>query len=162
MTTKTFNNGTEIENYFNQILEQVINNVSKKLLEHMHDILNETVYFPHTNEQYEPLKEKRGFYKGWDIEKTTKYVRTLLFNPNKLSLNIIQGSHVGDWEGDMRAYMPSILNSDRENKKHSYAKGAKYLDDNNEGYWDMFQIQLNQKIREWFDEEFSKYGIRRG
>ena len=163
MASKEFSNPTEMTNYFDNILEKVIDEVSNKMLEHMHNILDETVYYPHKNAQYVPLKENGGFWAGWTIEKTQDYVRTLLFDPSKLSLDSIQGSHLGDWEGDIRNKMPSVLSDYQLNQEHSYNGGARYLNETGSvSYWDMFQMQLNQKIREWFDESLNKYGIKRG
>ncbi len=177
---KTFNNQAEVDAYLNSIVDKVLDNVAQKLLDHMHMILDEYLYNNGHKDgardkngkikpnipYYKHLYDNGGFYAGWTIEKSKGYVRTLLFDSSKLALNPEQASHLGSGDRDVRNLMPRILDDkDFEGKDENFRfHGSNYRDENpdNRSYWDMFQAQLNSLITDWFDEEFSKYGIKRG
>lgn len=171
---KTFNDNNEMENYFNKVIEEVIEAVSNDLLNDFLKHLDETVYGVEPGEYVRYYKD-RGFYSGWKIsEENNKqigdYVKALIFDGSRLiapqnDMINSQRSH-GDGESglDLRNMMMDILNDYNKNrsKEYSYNKGALYLQHNTQGYWDSYIINLDKKIYKWFDKELGKYGIKRG
>lgn len=172
MATKIFDNPIEMENYFNQIIEKVIEVVSHNLLNDFLKHLDDTIYAAKPGE-YERYYKDGGFYSGWKIsEEQNKqigdYVRALVFDGSRLiapssDMKNSQMSHGGSDGSDVRNLMAMILNNAYDNLMYSYNGGALYLADlNSEGYWDSYVKDLDKKIYKWFNEELKKYGIQRG
>lgn len=171
MATKLFVNSKEMESCFNQIMEEVIEAVSQKLLKDFLKHLDETIYAAQPGE-YTRYYKNGGFYSGWKIDdKKSKqignYVRSLVFDgkllvaPQNDMINS-QMSHGGDTGADFRNVMMQILNDPDLNFSYSYNGGAKYFENNSQGYWDSYMNDLDVKINKWFSDELKKYGIQRG
>ena len=112
-----------------------------------------------------------GFYAGWEIKKDQSsalkgYIRRLAFDGgNLVAPSDYNGwAHGGNWGGspggDQRGKMYWILNDIQSNNDYSYAGGAKYLE-NNDGYWNTYLANIDDKIDKWLNDEFKKYGIVR-
>lgn len=168
---RIFKNENELKQYFYKVESKVVDAVSNKLLKDFQDHLDKTIYgVPGVD--YQRYYKKGGFYSGWETITGVKsaindYVKTLMYNPNKLisyesDLKNGQIAHGGRGYEDVRAAMVSILNDASFNDFASVNGGAKYLQNGGIGYWDSYLKDAEDKIDKWFDEEFSKYGIRRG
>lgn len=171
---QTFNNNNEMKNYFNKVIEEVIEAVSNDLLNDFLKHLDETVYGVKPGEYVRYYKDG-GFYSGWKIsEENNKqigdYVKALIFDGSRLiapqndMINSQRSHGDGEFGLDLRNMMMDILNDYNKNrsKEYSYNKGALYLQHNTQGYWDSYIINLDKKIYKWFDKELGKYGIKRG
>lgn len=162
-------NVTQLNKELSKILETVIDNVSRTLLEDFQRHLTDTIYAAPKG-KYHRNYDKGGFYSGWDITDNQRsaikgYIKTLAFSGGKLvSPSYDNGLAHGGVDGrDIRGYMAEILNDITSNDEYSYAGGAKYLSDgsNSIGYWDSYLKDIDKKITQWLDEEFKKYGIGR-
>ena len=169
---KIFDNSTEMESYFNKVIEEVIEAVSKDLLDDFLKHLDNTIYKAKPGE-YSRYYNDGGFYSGWTIseeinKKIGDYVRSLIFDGNRLiapqnDMINSQMSHGGNDGSDIRNIMPMVLNNIMDNDFYSYNGGALYLSElNNEGYWDSYTKDLDRKVNKWFNQELNKYGIKRG
>ena len=167
MATKTFKNYNEMKIYFDEVMRQVIESVSDKLLKDFRDHLDKTVYGAPTGE-YVRYKDNGGFLSGWKIsedisKKAQEYVRSLVFDGSLLiapqdDMINSQMSHGGRDGSDIRELMAMVLNNIADNDYYSYNGGANYLE-GNKGYWDSYISDLNDKVIGWFDGELKKYGI---
>lgn len=172
MAKKVFNNSSEIEKYFNKVIKEVIEAVSKKLLEDFLAHLNKTIYAAPVGEEYKRFKDKGGFYSGWIIQDEQRkdigdYVKSLVFKGGNLIAPTPDNklAHGGLSGGDQRGKMAWILNDLAANYDYSYNGGAKYLtyDSNNTiGYWDSYLQNWEKKCEKWFTEKLKQYGILRG
>lgn len=162
---------TQLNKELSNILETVINNVSNTLLKDFQIHLDSTIYAASPGEQYERNRANGGFYSGWEIKENQSsvlsgYVRTLAFDGGKLVAPSESNgwAHGGNWGGspggDQRGKMPWILNDIQANGIYSYAGGANYLY-GNQGYWDSYLKDIDNKIEKWLNDEFKKYGISR-
>lgn len=165
------NNTSKLNKELSIIVEEVIDVVSDKLLKDFREHLDNTIYKP-SEAVYKRYYKLGGFYSGWDIDKTRKFVRELTFYPDKLIHPSKDGkndffrtglAHGGAFPGteDYRQDMPWILNDITSNDEYSYAGGAHYLETTSEGYWDLYMRNIDNKVEEWLDAEFKKYGITR-
>lgn len=158
-------NSSELNKTLSSILEEVINSVSEKMLEDFRGHLDATIYSAPTG-SYERYYDRGGFYSGWDIDKSDKYIRQLFFDGNKLispqnDARNSQMSHGGREGEDIRDMIAAVLNDARYNDWYSYNGGAKYLTEVGNGYWDTYLATIDEKIEKWLNKEFSKYGISR-
>jgi hypothetical protein len=169
---QTFNNNNEMENYFNKVIEEVIEAVSNDLLNDFLKHIDETIYAAKPGE-YERYYKDGGFYSGWKIsdeqdKQIGDYVKALVFDGSRLiapqnDMRNSQMSHGGHDGSDVRNLMAMILNNAYDNLMYSYNGGALYLAElSSQGYWDSYVIDLDKKIVKWFDKELGKYGIKRG
>lgn len=169
---QTFNNNNEMENYFNKVIEEVIEAVSNDLLNDFLKHIDETIYAAKPGE-YERYYKDGGFYSGWKIsdeqdKQIGDYVKALVFDGSRLiapqnDMRNSQMSHGGHDGSDVRNLMAMILNNAYDNLMYSYNGGALYLAElSSQGYWDSYVIDLDKKIIKWFDKELGKYGIKRG
>ncbi len=169
---QTFNNNNEMENYFNKVIEEVIEAVSNDLLNDFLKHIDETIYAAKPGE-YERYYKDGGFYSGWKIsdeqdKQIGDYVKALVFDGSRLiapqnDMRNSQMSHGGHDGSDVRNLMAMILNNAYDNLMYSYNGGALYLAElSSQGYWDSYIIDLDKKIVKWFDKELGKYGIKRG
>lgn len=168
---KIFDNSTEMESYFNKVVEEVIEAVSQNLLDDFLKHLDNTIYKA-TPGEYTRYYKDGGFYSGWTIsdeanKKIGDYVRSLIFDGSRLiapqnDMINSQMSHGGDTGADFRNVMMQILNDPDLNFSYSYNGGAKYFENSNEGYWDSYTKDLDRKVNNWFNKELNKYGIKRG
>lgn len=172
MILNYINNQQSYDKLINDILNNVLENVSQKLLEDFQNHLDKTVYSPRPSlpydiqDPYKRLKDKGGFYSGWDIDRTKNLIRTLYFDGDKLASPTWENhlAHSGsDENGDVRDMMHIILNSIQMNKEESYWEGAYYISQygGSIGYWDSYLKGIDKKITQWLDEEFKRYGITR-
>lgn len=163
-------NTSQLDKELNIILENVINNVSDKLLKDFQQHLDNTIYAAPVGQKYERNYKNGGFYSGWEITQNQRsaiygYIKTLMFNGG----NLVAPSENNDWAhggangGDQRGKMAWILNSITSNDIYSYNGGAKYLADggNSVGYWTSYLRDIDKKINQWLDMEFKRYGIGR-
>ena len=166
MGTRTFQNLDEVYSYFQNILDEIVDIVSIKLLDDFREHLEDTVYAPKEG-NYTRYYKNGGFYSGWYVKKIKECVREMAFDGSRLVapsddyLNS-QMAHGGSSGGDQRGKMAWILNDMVANYDYSYNGGAYYLRNQNEGYWDSYIKELESKLDRWFDIEFKKYGITRG
>ncbi len=168
---KTFKTENELKQYLYKVESKVIDAVSKKLLEDFQKHLMKTVYGAPPG-KYQRYGENHGFYSGWEIVTGVKsaindYVKVLMFNGNKLispqnDMRNSQMSHGGREGEDIRNMMAEVLNNINYNDYFSYNGGAKYLVDGGVGYWTSYLENVEDKIDKWFNDEFLKYGIKRG
>lgn len=169
---QTFNNNNEMENYFNKVIEEVIEAVSNDLLNDFLKHIDETIYAAKPGE-YERYYKDGGFYSGWKIsdeqdKQIGDYVKALVFDGSRLiapqnDMRNSQMSHGGHDGSDVRNLMAMILNNAYDNLMYSYNGGALYLAElSSQGYWDSYVLDLDKKIVKWFDKELGKYGIKRG
>lgn len=176
---QTFNNNSEMENYFNKVIEKAIEAVSNNLLKDFQEHIKNTIYSARPGEyvRYGGASGlgEGGFGSGWKIsdEKNKQigdYVKSLVFDGSKLiapqndMINSQRSHGDGEFGLDLRNMMMEILNDYYMNssKEYSYSGGAKYLKTPGQGYWDSYLINLDKKIIKWFDEELGEYGIKRG
>lgn len=168
---KIFKNEKELKQYLYKIEAEVIDAVSKKLLEDFQKHLRATIYGAAPGE-YQRYEDKGGFFSGWEIITGVKsaindYAKTLIFNGNRLiapqnDMRNSQMSHGGRNGEDIRNMMAEILNNATYNDWYAYNGGAKYLSGGGVGYWTSYLEGVEDKIDKWFDDEFLKYGIKRG
>lgn len=172
MATKIFNNSKEIENYFNHIMKEVVEAVSKDLLKDFLQHLDNTIYAAPKGEEYKRLRENGGFYSGWVIQdeqkaEIGKYVKSLVFKGNLLAVPTTSNNlaHGGSSGGDQRGKMAWILNDLAANYDYAYNEGANYLTKNSGnsiGYWTSYLKDWESKVDKLFYKELIKYGIQRG
>lgn len=166
----TFNytsNAGQLQKELNHILETVLDNVSKMLLDDFQRHLRDTIYAASEGE-YHRYFEQGGFYSGWYIDYMEKYVRALGFDGRRLIAPSAdnensQMSHGGNDGKDYRNDMVWILNNLTSNDYYSYNGGANYLAEGgtSTGYWTSYLNGIDEKITKWLDKEFKKYGISR-
>lgn len=169
MVSKIFNNSIQIEDYFNSILKQIIRNVGVKMLEDFQKHLDETIYSPPEGD-YMRYYKNGGFYSGWHLVALDDFEQALMFDPSRLIEHsqdwvnnfIAHGGNVNKTGRDYRKDMPMILNDSNLNGFYSVAGGAFYPRHSGNRYWDKYIQEINKKIQNWFDDEFKKYGIKRG
>ena len=167
-----FNNKNEIEKYFNQVMKNVIEAVSDKLLRDFLKHLDNTIYAAPKGTEYVRLRANGGFYSGWGIKSEQKqaigdYVRSLVFKGSNLAAPTSENglAHGGANGGDQRGKMAWILNDLAANYDYAYNEGANYLTQssgNSIGYWTSYLQDWEKKCDKWFSEELKKYGIQRG
>ena len=161
---------TQLNKELSDILEKVIDAVSKTLLKDFRQHLDATIYAAPKGD-YVRNRENGGFYAGWEIKKDQSsalkgYIRRLAFDGgNLVAPSDYNGwAHGGKWGGspggDQRGKMSWILNDVTFNGLYSYAGGAHYLE-NNDGYWNTYLAGIDDKIDKWLNKEFKKYGIVR-
>lgn len=161
---------TQLNKELSDILEKVIDAVSETLLKDFRQHLDATIYAAPKGD-YVRNRENGGFYAGWEIKKDQSsalkgYIRRLAFDGgNLVAPSDYNGwAHGGNWGGlpggDQRGKMYWILNDIQSNNDYSYAGGAKYLE-NNDGYWNTYLANIDDKIDKWLNDEFKKYGIVR-
>ena len=164
---------TQLNKELSDILEKVIDAVSKTLLKDFRQHLDATIYAAPKGD-YVRNRENGGFYAGWEIKEDQSsalkgYIRRLAFDGSKLVAPSDDNgwAHGGNWggspSGDFRNDMVWILNSWISNNEYSYHYGANYLanDYNIDGYWDSYLKDIDNKIEKWLNDEFKKYGITR-
>lgn len=165
-TLNYITNGSQLKLTIDNILDNVLNKVSEILLNDFREHLDHTVYKPARSE-YHRYYKRGGFYSGWQIENSHKYIRKLMFDGNKLIAPSQDGKNGGMAHGgrngeDIRDMIAGVLNDIDWNDYFSCAGGAKYLTTRDQGYWDVYMRDIDKKIEKWLDDEFKKYGISRG
>jgi len=147
------------------ITEDVLDDVSDKLLKDFQQHLDDTIYAAPIGD-YSRYYKNGGFYSGWMIDRVTNLTRSLVFDgmslvapSNDMANN--QMSHGGRQGEDVRDMLAGILNDANYNDYYSYSGGAKYLTSLGNGYWDTYFIDIDEKIEKWLNVEFKKYGIVR-
>ncbi len=161
-----FDNDGQIETMMNKILEDVLDKSAQRLLEEFQKHLMSTVYnSKYRNYSYKRYLQNGGFYSGWFIDSTKKFIRSLMFDGNLLVSPSEDATNHGYTHGnpngvDRRHDMPSILNDFAKNIDKSDFSGAKYLSQTGGiGYWDSFMADIEERVERIVTEEFAKYHI---
>ncbi len=163
-------NYSQLESEMNKICEEVINNVSNKILADLQVRIRDDVYLFHgANRMYEmPSAKPSGeFIRAfkWDkLQKSSKEItKTLFYDWESMTTNNEPGSyrHI-DYitKQDTRSKLAEILNV---NGLDDGLGMGNPLSVEKRAYWNEFIVNmfLGGDILKYFDQEMGKFGIKR-
>jgi hypothetical protein len=165
-------NDAECKKALLDILDKVIEEVSKKILKILQKHIKEDVYeFDGSNKVYfnGSGKPTFQFYQAWDwkaMKKTVNQItKELVYDPRNMDFDPDKWLH-GSFAGDARKTLMDILNKPFKGdgmRTSSLKFGNTFLSKRRRPYWDLTIEELNETIDRLILSELQKFGnIRKG
>lgn len=146
-----FNNMSELNLYVNKVMEAMIKEVSRAILEELKNIINEHIYSAPPGEKYERHPGKGGFKEAFELDEVRAVLNmvsvSLVYNWQTM-ISPMSGDNGGYTHGyngtytDRRKDLWWILDSEYANKQYSEVGGAIGVDGSSAGYMEEFSAWL--------------------
>ena len=161
------NNDTELILAFEKDLDEIIENVTEKVLQDLKDIIQNVVYDPYTQKVQE-YQRTMQFKDSWEKDQINSFKPSLngveienrVFNNfTKMLFVPLLYQHGSDLSGDISKYLAEILNEGKTGSIFGSANPPAWWR-TDRPFWDVFIQQMNNgSVFRYIEQEFNRKGI---